>query len=1146
MNIKTVPRVIQRLMLLFILFLFASSELSAQKIELNFKDTPLMTVLKEITRQTGYDFVYSNALKAVDKKIDFVYTSNNAPITNLFNKLFAGRNISYKINNKQVILAPNEIILREKQDKIIVKGIVVDDENLPLAGVFVQNLTSKKGAISDNKGEYSIEAKASDELVFTSMGMLAQHIRISSKADGYNIQMFTDNIALKDVVITGYQTISKERATGSFSYVDNKKLGITNLASTDFAKGLTGLISGVLVDKDGDLQIRGVSSIKSDTKPLIVVDGFPIESGNYTINPNDIENITVLKDAAAASIWGVRASNGVVVIKTKSGGSVNGKTIFDFTANFSVDEKPDFSYYQLPSTSDYIDFEVETINKGWFNPQNANTTGYSQVGELFYKKYKGLITDAGLAEGLANLKKLNNLSQQNLFYRNALKNQYNLSIQGGSNENKYYASMIYTKQLSTAIGNEDKSMIFNVKNIMELSPKLKLSLGVNSTFKNAKTASSYSYVSGRPYNMFVDDDGNYLSQYNTIVPEHLKSGYYDKGYLSWNSNPKQELDNSNNTSKTFEVRFNAGLDYEITKGVVFSSKFLYEIGYTNTDNLRNLNTYYVRYLSNVWRVYDNTKGAYVNKFPVGPILDKTKNQFNGWTSRNTISIDRKLSDDHSINAVIGTEVRKVANKGNSERYYNYDENALTVDNYDVLSLSNYSINYKGESESYNWSPNFYETDKRFFSLFANAAYTYKELYTLSGSARIDQSNLFGTDPKYRYQPIWSIGANWRISGEEFMRSLSFVDRLILRATYGINGNIGNSSPYPIAGTGKNFNTQENMLTFSNPENQQLRPERTAVINMGVDFAFMNNRISGSIDYYRKRSFDLLSNGVLDATTGFTSAEKNVAEMTNNGVDININANIINRDGFLFDVVFNFGYNKNEVTKVYMPTNNAATYISGNNPIVNKPLSYMYSYKWAGLSAAGEPQVYNAKNEIVSWKSAEMTDVNALHYVGTLTPPFYGGMMLNLQYHGFSLTPQFTWKMGHVLHLPTTGIDLYGTMTNQIAQRWQKAGDEKTTNIPVTYSSSSVSSNWTRYYRCADIWEGSASFIRLSSLTLSYDLPKKYLHNIFSGIRVSAQGNNLWLWTANNNDIDPEYYDLRNGYYSFPPVKNFVLSVNLKF
>lgn len=1120
----------------------------SQNISISGKDISLKKVFDEIKSQAGYVFFYDAALIRNAKPVTI--NVENAPVEKVLSVTFKDQPLTWSIQDKTITIVQKENV--EKLPVIIappieVQGMVADAAGKPLEGVSVIIKGTSRGTATDKNGHFSLANVNEDAiLVFSGVNVETQEVKVNGKTE-LRIRIQTkiiENEAITVQLNTGYQTISKERATGSFTYIDNDKLAITNLSSTNFAKGLEGIAAGLLVDPNGGLQIRGVSTIRSDSRPLIVVDGFPIESGNYTINPNDIEDITILKDAAAASIWGVRASNGVVVIKTKSGKAANGKAIFDFRTNFSFDQKPDFSYYQRANSADYIDFEAETIARGWFKPANANNTGYSRVGELFYKKYTGEFTDADVEAGLNDLKKLDNLSQQNLFYKGGFQDQYNLSVRGGSDMYKYYISGLYTRQLPSQTGNQSDDIILNIKNSLQVLPKVSLSLGVNSTFSNAKYATGYDYSFGKPYEMFLDENGKYVSAY-MHVPEHLKQSYYDNGYLNWDYNQKQELDNSNNKMNRFEARFNLGLDYEIAKGIVFSSKYLNELGYTNTNNLQNANTFNVRNLANSWRVFDATRDEFVNKFPAGPILDKTKDQFNGWTFRNTITVDKKINPRHSISGVAGTEVRKIANNGNKERYYNYNEKALTTDIFDLFSLSNYTPNYKGDYNTYRWSPDFYERDRRFFSVFANAAYTYNNKYTLSGSARIDQSNLFGTDPKYRYSPIWSAGGSWRVSGEEFMKHSTLVDRLLLRATYGINGNIGNSSPYPIANSGKNFSTQENMLTFSNPENQQLRPEKTAIVNFGMDFSILNNRLSGSVDYYHKKSYDLLGNSILDPTTGFLRAEKNTARMQNNGIDLSLSSRVVNR-AVTLDVDLNFGFNKNRVSNVLMPSNTAVTYINGTSPIEGKPLSYMYSYRWAGLSEKGNPRVYNAKNEIVDWSASEMTDKNALLYEGTLTPPVYGGIMFRLGYKGLALIPQFTFKAGHVLRLPVTRMDLYGGVLNTISQRWQKPGDEEFTDIPRVYDNSTGSSKWNNYYRNADINVTDASFMRLRSLTVSYDLPNQYLKNIFTGANITLQGNNLWLWTANKNDIDPDYYNLRTGTFGFPPVKNLVFSLNLTF
>ena len=1137
--------------LLTVACLQVSAEGFSQQITLSKNNVSLKSVLQYIRKQSGYQLLYNTDLIQKAKPVSI--NVHNSGIEEALKQSLKGQAFTYEIADKVILIKPvtadNASNLRWQALKQI-RGKVVTADGHPLPGVVITEKGTTNKTATNGEGEFELRNAADDAvLVFSYIGYNTQEIATKGGTGPLNITMIQSDNKLQEVnvvVSTGYQNLPKERATGSFSFVDQKKLGITNLAGTNFAKGLEGLVPGLLVAPDGRMQIRGVSSLKAVTREvLIVVDGFPIESGNFTVNPNDIESISVLKDAAASSIWGVRASNGVVVITTKSGKATDGKAIFDFSSSLSFDESPDF-YFQRPvSSADYIDFEVETIKKGWINFANADQTPYSKVGELFYKKYKGLLNDAQVEEGLNSLRQLNSLDQQDLFYRRALQRQLNLSVRGGTDKYKFSISTLYTNQLTALVGNKNDNLILNVKNSLQVLPKVSVSLGVNSTFvKGNANNTGYDFANGRPYNMILDSDGNYVS-HGSRVSDHLKQGYYDKGYLNWDSNPLQNVQNTTNSTNTFAARINLGADYQVTNGIKISSQYQTELRYINTDNLQNLNTYYVRNLANMWRVYDASKGAYVSKFPIGPVFDKDKSRQNSWTFRNTVNIDKQIGSDHAITAIAGVELRKIDRKSNSERYYNYNPQALTVDNFDAVGLSNYTLSSIGSYETYTWNPNFAESDNRFFSVFANAAYTFKNKYTVSGSIRTDQSNLFGTDPKYRYQPLWSTGLSWNATKEDFMTSVAFLNKLILRGTYGINGNIGNSSPYPIASTGKNFNTQENMLTFTNPENQALRPEKTSSTNLGLDFGVFNHRLSGSIDFYRKKSYDLLGNSILDATTGFGSAEKNTAVMTNHGFEFNLNARL-SEGSVKMDVDINFGYNKNKVTEVLAPNKTASVYVAGTSPIEGLPLSYLYSYKWAGLSATGEPQIYDANGNIQSWSAARLTNVDALKYVGTMDPPFYGGMMFNVSYRGFTLTPQFTYKMGHKMRLSTSRMDMSPRMTSDIANRWRNPGDEKTTNIPRTFSTASVDQKWTDYYRKADVWDDDASFIRLRSLTLSYQLPNKFLFNVFTGASLTAQANNLWLWTANKQGTDPDYTSLSTGDINYPPVKNYVLSLNLNF
>lgn len=1114
------------------------------------KNASLSTVLTEIQKQSGFQILYRTDILKNTTPVDV--DLKQRPISEALDEVLKGQNLSYTIKKNTILIHQNTTKESTNGHRVqrSLSGRVVDEEGNAIVGVLITIKGTVLHTITDANGEFHFSRTPDSGTIVTNyLGYVEEEIAFTEKSNALTIKLTPSQTELEEVnvvVSTGYQTLPKERATGSFSFVDEKKLNITNLGATDFAKGLEGLVPGLLVGQNGSLEIRGASSMRAATRDvLIVVDGFPVESGNFTINPNDIENISVLKDAAAASIWGVRASNGVIVITTKSGSNTDGKAIFDITSNLTIDEAPDFSFQRPASTADYIDFEVETIKKGWVNFDNMGNASYSKVAELLYNQHLGNLTEQEVEDGINKLKSYNNLDQQDQFYRKAVQKQINLSVRGGTKAYNYYLSSFYTNQQTSLVGNKTDNFNVNFKNDLQLMPKLNVSLGVNSTYQNIKNPNEgFSFIDNRPYLMLLDENGGYVS-HGGRIGNHVLQDYYDNGYLNWEYNPLQNMRNTTQESKVFASRINVGADYTITEGIRFSSQYQTELRYINGDKLQNLETYYVRDLANLWRVFDATNNTYEQKFPIGPILDKDKSRQNSWTFRNALSIDRQFGQDHMVSAIAGVELRSIFLTSNNERYYNYNSQALTTDHYDALALSTSTLDALGGYSSYTWDPNFIEQKNRFFSAFGNAAYTYKGKYTLSGSIRTDQSNLFGTDPRYRYRPLWSSGLSWNISKEDFFQSANFVNQLIVRATYGINGNIGNSSPYPIASTGKSFQTQENMLTFTNPENQFLRPEKTATTNFGLDYRLFGNRLSGSLDYYNRKSYDLLGRKLLDATTGFLSADVNTAKMTNHGIELNVNANILSGPVGL-DIDLNLGYNKNKVTEVIAPNSTATIYVAGNEPIEGLPLSYLYSYKWAGLSDKGEPQIYDAEGEIHSWSAPRLTDVDALAYAGTMVPPYHGGLMFHVHYKGFTLTPQFTFKAGHKMRLSTSRMDMYPRITSDIANRWQQPGDEAVTNVPRTYDSANVSAIWTDYYQKSDIWTDDASFLRLRSVTLNYRLPNNFINKVFSDANLTFQANNFLLWSANQQGLDPDYVTLSTGAIGFPPLKNYVFSLNLKF
>ena len=410
-------------------------------------------------------------------------------------------------------------------------------------------------------------------------------------------------------------------------------------------------------------------------------------------------------------------------------------------------------------------------------------------------------------------------------------------------------------------------------------------------------------------------------------------------------------------------------------------------------------------------------------------------------------------------------------------------------------------------------------DIREVSFFSNIGYTFRDKYSVTGSFRVDQKNLFGSDPKFRYKPLWSVGGSWQMSKENFMSGINFLNRLTLRTTYGINGNASNKySPYAQATNEIETRGSQlyDLLRISNPANDQLKWEETAVFNLGVDFAVLKNRISGSIEYYHKNSTDLLGSRPLDPTNGFASAKVNYASMLNTGVDITVKGKILESNGLKWDARLLFSYNKNEVTEVVNQNIVPVNLAWGGALRIGQPLDNIYSFNYAGLNENGDIMIQTAaENNPVNWRDYQGNELEEdLIYHGNGTAPVYGGLSTTVSYKWFDLTVNASYKFGYSFkHYRGVGVDGYDynlRMHADWADRWREPGDELTTRIPkIAYDGVNPYSGVTEWYwdnYDSDwYWNDSqdnildGGFIRLKDIILGYNLSKnlftKYTYQI---------------------------------------------------
>lgn len=1158
------PVVLLLVFLAWPMFGLAKISYEAEKITANYKKISLSQLFWEVQKNTDFVFVYSTE--------DLNYTTSkeinirNASIEDFMDAVLQDTHLTYTIKDNVVVIKKAEkaktvtVSQRNKQPNVqvpstvqqarIVTGVVENMFGEPLPGAFVVEHGTTNVVVADVDGKFSIElTEEPAALVVSFVGYMRYEQEVST-ASYYRIVLEQEIKKLEEVVITGYQTLSKERVTGSFVVVSNEQMD-KQVGDRSLMEKFRGLIPGLLVSSGDNINIRGKSSLYANQSPIIVVDGFPIESSLSSINPNDVESITVLRDAAAASIWGVRASNGVIIVTTKSRQTARDAQI-EFSSSLRISDMPNVASLRLANSEQYIDYELETLNKNWVDFSKPDE-GFSKVAEIFKKAKNNEITQVQAEQLYDQLRANDSRSQKDLFFRKSLVQQYNISVSKSSGTNTFYSSVNLVDNKSSSIGSESTYMRFLLKNTTQLLPGITFSTSVSGLFSKGRSngVSAYDFMTQIPYEMFTDASGNYLPR-NICLPgfslarnkELMGMGYYD-----WTSNLKQDMDNKDFNSTLFSPRINLGLNIKIIEGLTFDSKFQYELNSSGNDNFYNENTQTVRHLVNMYTIIRNGEPVY--QIPRGSIYDLSESSQKSWYVRNQLTFVRSFGDGkHKMNAIAGTEVNSSKYNYRTDRYHNYNKEKLTYTLIDEDTYSRSLATYTGGSSYYTNSRSaFSEVENRYLSYYANASYTFADKYSVSASARIDESNLFGAHTNDRKTPLYSFGASWDITKESFFH-VSSINYLRLRATSGTNGNIDKkTSKELIAKTGTSSYTQEGTLIIEYPKNDKLRWETTRIHNVGLDFSAFNNRLSFNVDYYFRKSYDLLGQVPSDPTTGFVSVYKNTAEVENTGVDLMINGDIFRGD-FTWNSGLNFSFNKNKVTKVFTPIQSVDTYLRGGmgNEIEGLPIDYMYSYQWAGLSAEGEPRIYDDKGEYVSWQESDLNHIEWLTYSGSTSPRYYGSLINTFSYKGFTLFAVITYKMGYVMRLPTAWIGAFGGgVMADVDKRWRVPGDEDKVYLPKVYDSSVSKYERKEFVAKSDLRVQSAANIRFSTVSLTYNFPQQWLGRYIKGAQVMLQASDLGFWAKNSENYDPEKVSLSSGSLASmenPPVYTF--GINLKF
>lgn len=927
---------------------------------------------------------------------------------------------------------------------------------------------------------------------------------------------------------TGYQNLPRERTTGSFEVLYDKQ--VNRNISPFILQGLEGTGNGLLFWKDPynvnrqRISIRGLSSLFGNSTPLIVIDNWPYEGDPWTanLNPYSVEKVTFLKDAAAASIWGTRAGNGVIVITTKKG-NVSTDNAIRINSNISIGSKPNLHYEPTMSTRDYVDIEDSLFWNGFYGLLKNPGRVVSPVIETLVKKQNRWITELEAEKILNDFRTYDNRNDlKKYFYRNPVSQQYAISLNGSSDNQAYFISAGFDKNQNSLKNSGYKRNTFVVN--YQLNPK------------NLQANMSIQYLESETLNKepAPDMQWNYIPVVDQVgksqvVPKDIRQYYKDTAakdiMLDWNYRPYDELLMRNNKTKLYNIRVDAGLQYNFTKN--FYAKFLYQYtkDITEQRDYMNPNMYLPRHNFNSYS--ERSAGGVKRNVPKGGIMDHGDGEFYSKNLRFQTGINPTWGS-HEITVMAGAEKRIAQASYFSDRKYGYypDRPGGIPTDFSTEFPMFYNPSQHKRIESNELKP--YNSKDHYGSLFINALYTYNKKYSLSASARQDESNLFG-DSSQKNIPLWSAGGAWLISEESFYK-IPLLQYLKFRATVGYSGNVIKSVPSvtTIAGGNLNiYNAPANWITTA--PNPNLKWEQVKMINVGLDFTGGKKRVDGSIEWYQKISTDLMAPSPLDYTTGNLSYTGNVAEMKGTGVDITLNTRNIVSTKFKWTTKLSASFNRTIITR-YPDTADATwKYL---DPEFRIPLQgyaplAVFSLRSRGLDAVnGDPRGF-LNGQISKDYEAILTQtpLNELVYNGPEQPVFHGSIYNDFKWKGFNLSFSIIWKLGHYFRNNSISyVDLIngrGFGHVDYEKRWQHPGDEAFTHVP---SMKNLNVRRDLFYKLSDVLVEKADNIRLQYVQLGYNFSRQYFKKLpFREARIFIQAANIGiLWKATKANTDPDY------------------------
>lgn len=1081
------------------------------------------------------------------------------------------------------------------QNKKVISGSVIEAKTqMPVVGASVYvssaiigNQTKIDGVLqgamigttTNNDGKFTLSVSEDiKNLLVSYMGFETEVVSVSKSSSNLKIQLKESSETLKEVVLMGYQNIEKRKLTSSYAVINIAEIKQSAVANVD--QMLSGQVAGVYIQPTSGapgapskISIRGTSTLNGTSDPLWVLDGIPLEGNDVPadfkdkdnidnlksyaiagVNPDDIESVTVLKDASATSIYGARGANGVIVITTKKG--KKGAMRINFSANSFITQKPDLGKLNLMNSTQKVDFELFLASRSDLNyheDRGAVARILNANNEYATFRDNGFASLSKATQNSINDLKKTNTDWGNEIYQMGVSQQYSLSLSGGTDTNDYYFSTGIYDEEGTTKGTDLKRYTITLKDNFSVNNKLKFGVslfgsqnktGSYITDADGYTSPSYYSRTASPYLKVYDANGNYAYDPDLV----------ERSDLNLNYNPVEERKNTqyNLTANSLKSIFD--VNYKLNKNFNFISQLGLQLDFDKTEKYSAENSYYTRKY-NQKSQYLTPTGDLAYYMPKGGIMQDWNADTFQYNWKTTANFNKTFNSLHEVDIMAGAEFRRNKKNEIHTKGFGFNSNTLTsIPITDERALTNPL--FSPYRKTY--------TENAFASFFGTASYTFDKKYTVFGSLRYDGSNLFGVDVKYRYLPLWSVAGSWNVFRENFMEGIELISDLKLRASYGTQGNIDKTtSPYVI-GLYSNETIlpgiTEDVIRALNAPNGKLRWEKTVASNLGFDLGILNNRVYLTGDYYNRESTDLIGLRAVPLESGYNFINTNWASISNSGYELSITTKNISTPDFSWSTGLIFAHNENVVNDIQIRDEDFKPSLKGYSSTA------IFAIKTAGIDSNGLPLFWKDGKKVTAvdfYKLENGVDGSQLtreehrklySYVGDAMPKISGGFNNNFRYKQFDLRILSNFNIKQTVKTAPTYLPTMADPSKNYSTDILKAG---TGNYPALIGLNSPgfdtdlvytwyhSSDEGKTYNDLDIWVKDISYIRISSIRLGYDLPKKYLDQLnLSSFNFNIEGRNLFVFgTSYNGYFDPETY---GSIYAQPIPKIVSLGFNLSF